>query len=45
MSEAALHIWMIFSGFFSDFKRDKAVLDFSLLVNGVVESGFRIDDK
>lgn len=34
----------IFSGFFSVFRRERAALDFSLLVKIVLESELRIDE-
>lgn len=43
--DAARQMSRIFSGFFSDLRRERAARDFCLEESGVVESGFRMDEN
>lgn len=45
VSEAAREISIILYGVLSNLRRERVARDFSLLERGVVESGFRIDEK
>lgn len=45
MRKAARQMSRMRSGFFSDLRRERAARDLSLLERGVLELGFRIDEK